>query len=91
MVEIGRLGYSAYRMGNTVATVIDILDFDDEDAKEWENKLVKIREEKLRPVVNSLNYQIDRVYDITENLEETVVDKTVEKLKSLTDIEGTIK
>jgi hypothetical protein len=31
-VEIGRLAVAGYRMGSSISTVLDILDFGDEDA-----------------------------------------------------------
>ncbi len=90
-VEIGRLAVAGYRMGSSISTVLDILDFDDEDAQKWATNVAKIRDKYIVPFASDVNEFITEFEDNIGNLETSVVDTLEEKIISSVDVGGVIK
>ena len=89
-VEIGRLAVYSYRTGSTIASVLDILDFDDEDAQKWATNVAEMRDAYIAPFVADLNEFITEFEDNIENLESAAIDALEEKIISSVDVGGVI-
>lgn len=89
-VEIGRLAVAGYRMGSTISTVLDLLDFGDTDAQKWARDVAEIRDAYIAPFATSVNEFITEFENNIENLETSVVDTLEEKIMSSVDIGGVL-
>ena len=89
-VEIGRLAVFSYRTGSNIASVLDIIDFDDEDAQKWATNVAEMRDTYISPFVADVNEFITEFEDNIENLETSAIDALEEKIISSVDVGGVI-